>query len=351
MGRFSHLINKNFVKFHILLIGLGIAIGLLIGNYLAFSETGSPFDLVSYAMLISGVVGIAMVYLNYYLSVLFDRIIAWHRSPGLRFIIGLTIEFGLTLVSIWFLTGWLVPLFDLSAEVQTLNFDLIIIKVMILVFILVLMYDTIYFALYSYHHYAKVHIATVQQERRQLELQFEALKSQLSPHFLFNSLNTISSLVYEDHTRAESFIRRMAKAYQYTLKSYTRRWVTLKEEVEFAKSFYFLLETRFANHFELTIDLPEKLLQTRIPPLTLQLLIENAVKHNQVDKEHRLQVDIKLDSKGWISVKNNKTVAPPKRTSFRIGLNNIRERYDLLTHREIQVLDSNQFEVKIPVIR
>ena len=179
--------------------------------------------------------------------------------------------------------------------------------------------------------------------------QFETLKKQLDPHFLFNSLNAISSLVETNPLMAEEFIRKLAKLYQYTLESYEKPWVSLEEELSFVQAYQYLLHTRFKDALSVRIDVPEEMLQKSVPPLTLQMLVENAVKHNQMSAEQPLQVDISMLDQ-WISVSNNITEAPVNASSFQIGLSNIRERYRILADKEVEVVSGDSFTVKLPIL-
>ena len=236
---------------------------------------------------------------------------------------------------------------DISLNI---TYHYVLIKIAILFFILILIYEVIYFALYSYYSYATLQIETVKQERKQIELQLNALKSQLSPHFLFNSLNTISSLAFKNKKKAERFIRRLANMYDYTLKSYNSKLISLSEELSFVNSYLFLLETRFENKFKCSITISENLLESKIPPLTLQMLIENAVKHNQLSKKIPLEISITTDE-NYITIQNNLTEKQEKITSFNIGLKNINSRYLLLSNKGIIVINNNSFTVKIPILR
>src|SRR5436190_1884939 len=119
---------------------------------------------------------------------------------------------------------------DLSIEDPDLTW-----KICILLLTILFIYNVVYALLYSYQHYAIAQIENLQNERKQLELQFEALKGQISPHYLFNSLNTISSLIFKDIQSAEQFIRRLAQTYQYILSTQNKKYVLLKEEVEFVQ--------------------------------------------------------------------------------------------------------------------
>ena len=223
------------------------------------------------------------------------------------------------------------------------------IKFVIILFFAVLVYNVVYFAQYAYNQYAVKQIEGLKSERRQLKLQFEALKSQLSPHYLFNSLNTISSLVYKDASQTEKFIRGLAQTYEYILSTNNSKFVLLSEEIEFVRSYNYLLQVRFANNVSLEIDVPDEIMSSKIPPLTLQMLVENAVKHNVINDKQTIHISVKghnLD----LQVVNTKTISVGRKNSFEIGLSNIRKRYSLLSDKKIIIDDGEKYKVTLPVI-
>jgi LytS/YehU family sensor histidine kinase len=190
----------------------------------------------------------------------------------------------------------------------------------------------------------------VQRERRQLELQFEALKSQISPHYLFNSFNTISSLIFKDLPSAEQFIRRLAQTYQFILATQNKRYVSLQEEIDFVQSYYYLLRIRFQQQLHVEINLPPGIMNSKIPPLTLQMLVENAVKHNPMRHDKKLFIYITAQDNTYLRVINTKTNVLDNVTSFRIGLENIQKRYQYFTDRKIEIKDEEKFSVSLPII-
>ena len=148
---------------------------------------------------------------------------------------------------------------------------------------------------------------------------------------------------------AESFIRKLAELYQYTLRSYQKKLTTLEEELEFVDSYQYLLKTRFGDKFQCDIQVDQDVLTSKIPPLTLQMLLENAVKHNVLDESNPLKIRVFIDNK-HIVVKNNVTKKPKKVSSFQIGLKNINSRYLLLHEEGIVVTNGENFQVKLPII-
>ncbi len=188
-------------------------------------------------------------------------------------------------------------------------------------------------------------------EKEALQAQFAALKSQVNPHFLFNSLSILSSLVHADAELSERFIDQLSKAYRYILEQKDNERVPLKTELAFIQAYRFLLNIRFENKFDVVIDVPEDIQQRHnIAPLTLQLLVENAVKHNRMSVKEPLKVHIVVAG-DCLVVQNNRQLRPQSETSTGVGLQNIINRYALLTTHPVHVEESEEtFVVKIPLI-
>jgi len=175
---------------------------------------------------------------------------------------------------------------------------------------------------------------------------YESLKSQLNPHFLFNSLNALTNLVYEDQDKAAKFIKQLSEVYRYVLDTRNREVVGLHEELQFINSYLFLQKIRFGDNLRTNVNLSG---DGKIAPLALQLLIENAIKHNVVSGEAPLTITISNDA-NFITVENNlqkkKTIGEP---SSGMGLENICKRYEFLTHTKVQIIASAAaFTVKLP---
>ncbi|GAB2576020.1 sensor histidine kinase [Spirosoma areae] len=203
----------------------------------------------------------------------------------------------------------------------------------------------------AYRRLEAVQVRAERSEKENVQAQFAALKSQVNPHFLFNSLSILSSLVHTDADLSEKFIDQLSRAYRYILEQKDNERVLLKTELEFIQAYRFLLNIRFENKFDILINVPEAD-QTRysIAPLTLQLLVENAVKHNRMSAKEPLQVHIRLDTDCLI-VENNLQSRPQSEASTGVGLQNIITRYTLLTNRPVWVGESDgRFVVKIPLL-
>ncbi|WP_211295560.1 sensor histidine kinase [Polaribacter porphyrae] len=328
---------------------LGILLGIAISYFLIYSEQQENIIyLLKDAVLASGL-GMLITLIISKTILILNRFLPYQNQTGNRlfagFITHFTVAFSLTLIVFYFYQLFFFDVTNFYGE-----FDAVILKLGIILLILTIIFEVIYFALYSYYSYSKFQIETVKQERKQIELQLKALKSQLSSHFLFNSLNTISSLIYKDENKAETFVRRLAKMYDFTLKSYHQKLITLQEEVDFVNAYIFLLQTRFQDKFTCSISIDDDLLTSKIPPLTLQMLVENAVKHNQLSVDKPLNINIKSTEKEII-IENNITETPKNITSFNIGLKNINTRYLLLINKAISVIRGENFTVKIPLIK
>ena len=196
-------------------------------------------------------------------------------------------------------------------------------------------------------------VSVVQLERSKkesAEFQFEMLKSQINPHFLFNSLNTLSSLIYEDKQKASSFIRKLSEVYRRVLDTRSKYLVTLNEELEFIDSYVYLLKIRFDQKLILNIDIAEDYKERLIAPMTLQLLIENAVKHNIISEKKPLNIDIYVED-GSLAVTNKLQRKITEEKGSAIGLKNIMSRYALVTDLQVKFTENKEeFKVLVPLI-
>ncbi|MBV6441059.1 MAG: hypothetical protein DYG98_25990 [Haliscomenobacteraceae bacterium CHB4] len=189
-------------------------------------------------------------------------------------------------------------------------------------------------------------------EKQKLLNEIALLKTQVNPHFLFNSLSILSSLVHTNADLSEQFIDQLSRSYRYILEQKDQSLVTLRTELEFIRSYAFLLKIRFENKFDLRIRLDDALLDRyKIAPLTLQLLVENAVKHNRMSAKEPLVVEVLTEDETLV-VKNALQLRPTPEASTGTGLKNITSRYALLTGRPVQAgkTDDGYYLVKVPLL-
>lgn len=180
--------------------------------------------------------------------------------------------------------------------------------------------------------------------------QFESLKNQLDPHFLFNSLNVLSALIDENPDQAQRFTASMSKIYRYVLEQKDKELVTVEEEIGFAKTYCNLLKTRFEDSVNFEFNVAESDMKLYVVPLSLQLLLENCIKHNFATSHKPLTIKIYSES-GFLLIENNLMVREQVKESAGIGLANIVQRYSLLTKQNVYIEKSTEFfRVKIPVL-
>jgi uncharacterized membrane-anchored protein YhcB (DUF1043 family) len=189
-------------------------------------------------------------------------------------------------------------------------------------------------------------------KRESLQSQFESLKNQLSPHFLFNSLTALKILIKEAPETAQNYVNSLSRALRYTLKSNEKQLVTLKEEMEFMESYLFLIRMRFGDNLFIGTSINENLLLRNLPPLTIQTLVENAIKHNEISKLRPLKIDISTTENDSLIVLNNIQKKLSEEEGTGIGLTNLSKQFQLLFGKDITIsIENHQFKVEIPLIK
>jgi len=216
----------------------------------------------------------------------------------------------------------------------------------------------LYLLIYGFDGYSRMHAKLQEKQLREEQLkkenitaQYKALKAQIEPHFLFNSLSVLSSLVYEDADHSADFIVKLSKTLRYIIEKNEFNLVTLREELAFLDSYFFLIKTRLEGGVLLENKLDESFIEsTFIPPVTLQLLIENAINHNSYNPDKPLRITLETDG-NKIIVRNNLNPRTVLKETTQQGLKNISKRYKLICDKEIEVLKTEkEFIVKIPVL-
>jgi len=196
-------------------------------------------------------------------------------------------------------------------------------------------------ALLQYRHRREMERAAERLLRDNVTMQFEVLKKQLDPHFLFNALNVLSSLIRSDAEAAERFVNEFAGVYRYTLEVIERPLVPLRQELQLASSYMYLQSIRFRDAIDFHIDVPEEARERRVPPLSLQILLENALKHNVASPSAPLRIQVGMRD-GDVLVCNARHPRPTPIASTGIGLENLRRRCLMALGREPEVRSSEQ---------
>lgn len=209
-----------------------------------------------------------------------------------------------------------------------------------------------YESLYFFSQWKTTIIEKESLKHQQVRSQFAALKNQISPHFLFNSLNTLVTLIAENQDLAIDFTQKLSEVYRYILQNKEKEVVSLEKELQFADSYIFLLKKRFDKNLQVFIDIPSEHLTHYVAPLSLQMLIENAIKHNEVSTAHPLSIYINIENKNTLVVKNNLQRKRFVEHSTKTGLENIRKRYQHLSNRPIEVITTtSNFIVTLPLLQ
>lgn len=276
---------------------------------------------------------------NDYIGSYISKKISWLHYPVKRFFIGIIVTIGFSLLAIYLLSTAYNVIFDINIS-QNVYFPMII---------------TIIISLFLHGraflmNWRKTSIDAEKLQKENIMARYESLKNQVNPHFLFNSLNALTNLVYEDQDKAVKFIKQLSEVYRYVLDTREKEVVPLEEEIRFLRAYLFLQQIRFGSKLVVEIDI-HNAGEIRIAPLALQMLLENAIKHNIVSEADPLRIRVHTNSH-YIIVENNiQKKAMLGEPSLGVGLENIRKRYEFLSTVRVEVnQDQSRFQVKLPVL-
>jgi hypothetical protein len=284
---------------------------------------------------------------NRQLSLRFDRLLPWSRWGNLRFFVHLTLGllYLLVLMNLSYLALKLMLTTDPPTVGQILTTNLWGAVIFIPVF-------SIYFSLHFLKHWRRSELAAEKIQKENMRSQLNSLKSQLDPHFLFNNLNILSALIDSDPQRSKKFVDKFAEVYRALLQSKaTDDLILLSEELEFIDAYMYLIRTRFDNNIQFTRNLKPGYQARMIPPLTLQMLIENAIKHNVIRVGSPLSIHLLQLEDDYLMVSNTLNEKSEKNERKGSGLQNIRNRYAYFTDKPVRILKTDaHFEVHIPLL-
>jgi sensor histidine kinase YesM len=188
--------------------------------------------------------------------------------------------------------------------------------------------------------------------RENLQSQYESLKNQVSPHFLFNSLTTLKALISDDPKTALVYLNDLSQVLRYTLQSNENQTISLSAEMEAAKSYIFLVKMRFHTNLKIEFNIRDRYNHYRLPPLAIQTLLENAVKHNEISKRHPLDITIATTDNNSLVVTNTIQEKLSLEPGTGIGLSNLSKQYKLLSGEDIRISKSNNiFRVEVPLLK
>ncbi len=325
-------------------IGIGIQIlsTLMFGD--VFENLEKLLKLFFIYQMYSFVIGFSNMALFAYLK----KKSSWEEAPKKNLILNFVYSIVLTLICLGLLNfvtsvlifGNTVEKFINKQHPASYVFGLIISVLILLVFHLI----------YFYKELNEKKVKEHQIVAKTETAKYESLKSQIDPHFLFNSLNVLTALIGENPEQAEKFTTKLSKVYRYVLEQKNKDLVPLEEELDFARVYMDLLKMRFED--AVIYAVPEKVSNPalKILPLSLQLLLENAVKHNSVSEHTPLSIEI-VEHNGYLVVSNNYNPKASLEKGTKVGLKNIIDRYKLITQKKVTISKSNaQFIVSLPLL-
>ena len=269
--------------------------------------------------------------------------IPWFPHPLKRFLIGIVLTIAFTI----FAVVTLIEIFEYSYDIQLGKEYLYTLYGSIGITILISLFLHARSFLLSWR---KASLEKEAFEKESIVARYETLKNQVSPHFLFNSLNALTNLVYEDPEKAVRFIKHLSEVYRYVLETREKEVVPLSEELTFLDSYLYLQRVRFGKKLFVDIEVNSNGIQ--VAPLALQMLIENAIKHNVISEEDPLAIRLYKED-AFLVVENNlqKKTVVNNGTASGLGLENIRKRYEFLSNTKVQIIeDKSRFMVKLPVL-
>jgi LytS/YehU family sensor histidine kinase len=210
---------------------------------------------------------------------------------------------------------------------------------------------SVYESVYLFQKWKENIFETEELKHKQLQNRLDSLKNQVNPHFLFNSLSSLSVLIREDKSKATAFVQEMAQVYRYILQSNENDLATVEKELQFVRSYMYLQRIRFDDNVKEVIEVPEEFLSYKLPSLTLQALIENAIKHNVVSAAKPLVIKINVDEHNHLIVCNNLQRKMQLVQMNNFGLANINKRYEMHgLHNPVVSESAKEFKVTLPLI-
>lgn len=321
---------------------VGMVIAALVMSWFIWRGCCKSISSLYWISLLTISLWVALWWGNAFVSQWMDNLFSWHKEPVKRLIAGLV---GMTVYTVGAVYGILYTFyfafgFDVGDQLQGTFFSTIIITLIITMFM------TGRAFLLNWKQSA---VDAERLQRESVEAQYNSLRSQVNPHFLFNSLNALTSLVYQDQDKAVKFIKQLSTVYRYVLDTRDKELVSLNEELDFLHSYLFLQQIRFGEKLKLNINVSGDGL---VAPLVLQMLVENAIKHNIISEDQPLAIRVYREN-GMLIVENNlQKKSIPSDESTGAGLENIKRRYSFLTAIPVKVEDNSQaFKVSVPILQ
>ncbi len=296
-----------------------------------------------YSMIFSGLMWVLLWQGNGHLSDYITSKISWLEEPAKRFIWGIVSVIIYSSGVVYFL--YLILLWGFNLQITGIG-SVALIAIGI-TFVISFFFNAVNF----FQNWRKAALDAETLKKEQMASRYESLKNQVNPHFLFNSLNALTNLVYEDQDQAADFIRQLSKVYRYVLDTRAQEVVELKTEMEFVNSYLFLQKIRFDEKLKVEINL-DGFESSMVPPMSIQMLLENAIKHNTIAKDEPLTIQLKVEDEKLIVSNNLQKKNIPVAEISGTGLNNIISRYEFLSQEKVEIIESEtHFTVNLPLLK
>ena len=336
--------NKMHRKYLLMILPL-IIIGNLISYILDPSFVTSPKQWIINCIFSIGV-GLPMMKLSEFVARRYGSKIKWELNPWKRIIVSVGVVIAAAIL-VTFLINYIFILtikgVSFPEYIKT-TINVLVLQIVIIVFIFSVITGIQFFRMWK-----EGLIRQESYQRKALELQLESLKNQVNPHFLFNSLNTLTTLVHKDPDMAVRLIIQLSDSFRYVLEQKDKKLVEWDEEKQFVENYLSMQQMRFANNLQINIEAGIGN-DFCVVPISVQMMVENAIKHNIITSGKPLQISIYTEG-DYLIVKNNLQVKSISGKKGNVGLENINLQYELLTDRKIVVLkEDGFFTVKLPMI-
>lgn len=342
----------SFKRLLFLVSGLAISVQLAIityNHYSGYVVMGSISEFLQhmfFGSLLSIIAGFLIAYPDLFIIRYLNKVVPWNKNIIKRILIqfSLTIAFaGVVAVLITLLSNFLSDYSDNLLHVIVSN--ILIFSVVNLIIMSVMEA----WILFIDNHKTRQIADHLEAELSQIK--YEVLKSQINPHFMFNSLNVLSGLINTDLKKAQQFIDEFSHIYRYVLESIEQPVATLEKELDFAQSYLFLQQIRYGKNLTYSVCIPSDKLGMLLPPLTMQVVLENTTKHNIVNDKKPLHIDIEIDTNNLV-IKNAIQPKVSKSRSNGLGLKNLQKRYAMISSQEpVFMVEAHYFVAKLPLIK
>lgn len=335
------------IKFRVLFsISAGLLFKIIVD--VIFGLMYSNFKVIKPISTYLGVVisTLVIIELFYLIVKQLDKKLDWNKYPQKRFVTQFLWQ-ALIVLFFFSIIRWIIEYLISDSYLVVIKNEIVILVSTLVITLLFSLFELGMFFLYKW----RFSLAEIERFKKEnADFRFEMLRNQVNPHFLFNSLNTLSSIMYENVDTAANYIRRLSEVYRYVLENRQKDLVTLERELKFIDAYKYLFELRFTDRLKFNIQVADSYKDKFIAPMTLQMLLENAVKHNVISIKKPLVVDV-VDKESYIEVKNNYQPKQPEGYSSGMGLQNIQSQYAYLTKVKVEVINTeSDFLVRIPLI-